>query len=243
MNAVSCLAVGFPTAELQGLKMARPLELNVTAAADGYGEARSVLNERAPMAVAIYGTKDIPALKNFTEYVKAIPESPTVVIITEGNGEGAYADALVNPSRGCAYIADAIIEASGTEKNNKQIELKLTRERALDERIANIFISAGIPPHIKGYQFLREAVKQTVRIPEMINNITKELYPAVADKFATSPSKVERAIRHAIEVAWSRGKIENINNIYGIKIFGKGEKPTNGELIALIADKLMIEYS
>ena len=182
-------------------------------------------------------------IKNFTEYVKAIPESPTVVIITEGNGEGAYADALVNPSRGCAYIADAIIEASGTEKNNKQIELKLTRERALDERIANIFISAGIPPHIKGYQFLREAVKQTVRIPEMINNITKELYPAVADKFATSPSKVERAIRHAIEVAWSRGKIENINNIYGIKIFGKGEKPTNGELIALIADKLMIEYS
>ena len=288
MNAVSCLAVGFPTAELQGLKMARPLELNVTAAADGYGEARSVLNERAPMAVAIYGTKDIPALKNFTEYVKAIPESPTVVIITEGNGEGAYADALVNPSRGCAYIpalknfteyvkaipesptvviitegngegayadalvnpsrgcayiADAIIEASGAEKSNKQIELKLSRERALDERIANIFISAGIPPHIKGYQFLREAVKQTVRIPEMINNITKELYPAVADKFATSPSKVERAIRHAIEVAWSRGKIENINNIYGIKIFGKGEKPTNGELIALIADKLMIEYS
>ena len=77
----------------------------------------------------------------------------------------------------------------------------------------------------------------------MINAITKELYPAVATEFGTTPSKVERAIRHAIEVAWARGKIENINNIYGVKVFGRGEKPTNGELIALIADKLIIEYS
>lgn len=115
------------------------------------------------------------------------------------------------------------------------------RNRALDEKIANLFISVGIPAHIKGYQFLREAIKMTVDNPEIINSITKRLYPTIAERFQTSSSKVERAIRHAIEVAWSRGKIENINNIFGIKIYSPNEKPTNGEFIALVADKLLLE--
>lgn len=77
--------------------------------------------------------------------------------------------------------------------------------------------------------------------PDMINSITKKLYPSIANKFETSPSKVERAIRHAIEVAWNRGKIENINNIFGIKIYTANDKPTNGEFIALLADKMIME--
>lgn len=127
----------------------------------------------------------------------------------------------------------------------KHIEQKtfISGGKTLDERLSDIFISAGIPPHIKGYRFLREAVKQSVYAPEMINNITKELYPAVAKKFMTSPGKVERAIRHAIDVAWSRGKIENINALYGIKVFSRGDKPTNGELIALVSDRIIIECS
>ena len=124
----------------------------------------------------------------------------------------------------------------------KAVALKLnTSLKNIDERLSGIFIRAGIPPHIKGYQFLREAVKLSVAYPEMINSITKKLYPAVAEIFETTPSKVQRAIRHAIEVEWNRGKIENINAIFGIKIYSKGEKPTNGELIALVADKMMIE--
>lgn len=119
--------------------------------------------------------------------------------------------------------------------------LQAKRNHNLDERIANLFISVGIPAHIKGYQFLREAIKMTIETPEIINSITKKLYPSIAQLYQTSPSKVERAIRHAIEVAWSRGKIENINNIFGIKIYAPNEKPTNGEFIALIADKLMLE--
>ncbi len=115
------------------------------------------------------------------------------------------------------------------------------RNSNLDERIANLFISVGIPAHIKGYQFLREAIKMTIDTPDIINSITKRLYPSIAELYSTSPSKVERAIRHAIEVAWSRGKIENINSIFGIKIYAPNEKPTNGEFIALIADKLMLE--
>lgn len=113
--------------------------------------------------------------------------------------------------------------------------------RSLDERIANIFISVGIPAHIKGYQFLREAIKMAVDTPDIINNITKKLYPSIADKFDTSSSKVERAIRHAIEVAWNRGKIENINSIFGIKVYTANDKPTNGEFIALVADKMILE--
>ncbi|MBO4539177.1 MAG: sporulation initiation factor Spo0A C-terminal domain-containing protein [Clostridia bacterium] len=123
----------------------------------------------------------------------------------------------------------------------QSISVRLSSAKNIDERLSNIFIRAGIPPHIKGYAFLREAVKLSIAQPEMINSITKQLYPAIARMHDTSSSKVERAIRHAIEVAWNRGKIENINAIFGIKIYNKGEKPTNGELIALVADKIMIE--
>lgn len=115
------------------------------------------------------------------------------------------------------------------------------KNKGLDEKITNIFITVGIPAHIKGYQFLREAIKMAIESPEIINSITKKLYPSIADKFETSASKVERAIRHAIEVAWNRGKIENINNLFGIRVYGNNEKPTNGEFIALVADKMLIE--
>lgn len=113
--------------------------------------------------------------------------------------------------------------------------------RAIDERLSNIFISVGIPAHIKGYQFLREAIKLTIVNPDIINSITKRLYPSIADAYDTSASKVERAIRHAIEVAWNRGRIENINNVFGIKVYGANDRPTNGEFIALVADKMMTE--
>ena len=115
------------------------------------------------------------------------------------------------------------------------------KTRELEEKITNIFITVGIPAHIKGYQFLREAIKMAIKKPDIINSITKELYPSIASKFDTSASKVERAIRQAIEVAWNRGKIENINNIFGIKVYTNNEKPTNGEFIALVADKMLLE--
>lgn len=114
-------------------------------------------------------------------------------------------------------------------------------ERTLDEKITAVFLSVGIPAHIKGYHYLREAIRMVFFKPELISHITKELYPGIARRFNTSPSKVERAIRHAIEVSWTRGKIENVNKIFGFNIYGKNEKPTNGEFIALVADKLIIE--
>ncbi len=113
---------------------------------------------------------------------------------------------------------------------------------SVDEKISTVFITIGIPAHIKGYHFLREAVKMVIANPDIINRITKELYPGIARTFNTSPSKVERAIRHAIEVAWTRGKIENLNDLFGYHVYTKNDKPTNGEFIALIADKLLLEH-
>ena len=115
------------------------------------------------------------------------------------------------------------------------------RAQTLDEKISAIFLSVGIPAHIKGYHFLREAIRMVYCEPELISRITKELYPGIARRFNTTPSKVERAIRHAIEVSWMRGKIENMNKLFGFNVYGKNDKPTNGEFIALVADKLIIE--
>jgi two-component system response regulator (stage 0 sporulation protein A) len=113
--------------------------------------------------------------------------------------------------------------------------------RSLDEKITSVFLVAGIPAHIKGYHYLREGIRMVYFNPQMINRITKELYPGIAKRFGTSASKVERAIRHAIEVAWTRGKIENLNALFGYNVYGKNDKPTNGEFIALVADKLLME--
>ena len=113
--------------------------------------------------------------------------------------------------------------------------------RSIDDRLSNIFLSLGIPAHIKGYQFLREAVKLVLENPDSINRITKELYPTIARRFGTSASKVERAIRHAIEVGWSRGRVESLNRAFGCRVATPEDKPTNGEFIALIADKLALE--
>lgn len=123
----------------------------------------------------------------------------------------------------------------------KTDEPKRTVPSALDERISKIFISVGIPPHIKGYGYLREGIKMAVDNPDIINNITKKLYPMIGEKYDTTPSKVERAIRHAIEVAWARGRIGNINDLFGVQTYLTSEKPTNGEFIALIADKMLLE--
>ncbi|MBE5790670.1 MAG: sporulation transcription factor Spo0A [Clostridia bacterium] len=116
-------------------------------------------------------------------------------------------------------------------------------ESTIDEKVTNIFLSIGIPAHIKGYAYLREAVRMVVEDHDVINRITKELYPGIARRFSTTSSKVERAMRHAIEVAWSRGRLDSVNRIYGYKVFSADDKPTNGEFIALIADKVAIKQS
>ncbi len=112
----------------------------------------------------------------------------------------------------------------------------------LERDVTDMIHEIGVPAHIKGYQYLRDAIMLSVEDVEMLNSITKVLYPTIADKFQTTPSRVERAIRHAIEVAWSRGRMETLDSLFGYTInTGKG-KPTNSEFIALIADKIRLQY-
>lgn len=122
-----------------------------------------------------------------------------------------------------------------------EVAVSKRQPMTIEEKISEIFISIGIPPHIKGYGYLREGIKMMFERPGIINSVTKELYPSIAKKFSTTASKVERAIRHAIEVAWNRGRIDAINAIFGARIYLGNEKPTNSEFIALVADKLILE--
>ena len=198
------------------------------------------------------------------EDIHSIQNPPKVIVVTALVGDGFVCSAMQN---GASYymvkpcsakdishrIKDMMQERVPTSqqehinsivaryKNEGTVSLAGTKIKSLDEKISNIFITVGIPAHIKGYQFLREAIKMAVDTPDIVNSITKKLYPNIATRFSTTPSKVERAIRHAIEVAWNRGKIENINSVFGLQVYNANEKPTNGEFIALVADKMIIE--
>lgn len=118
---------------------------------------------------------------------------------------------------------------------------KKKNEENLEALVTNIIHEVGVPAHIKGYQYLREAIMMVVNDIEVINQITKQLYPDIASKYKTTPSRVERAIRHAIEVAWVRGQSETVDSIFGYTVSAAKGKPTNSEFIAMIADKLRLE--
>ncbi|MCI6011977.1 MAG: sporulation transcription factor Spo0A [Firmicutes bacterium] len=129
-----------------------------------------------------------------------------------------------------------------TANLRKSLVLKdalMSNELEID--ITNIIHEIGVPAHIKGYQFLRDAITLVVTKPEFLNAITKELYPTVAAMNNTTPSRVERAIRHAIELAWNRGRLETLESLFGYTIKNDKGKPTNSEFIAIIADKLRLE--
>lgn len=127
---------------------------------------------------------------------------------------------------------------------NARNVININSERAcndLEVDITNIIHEVGVPAHIKGYQYLRDAITMVVDDMDLLGAVTKELYPAIAKQNNTTPSRVERAIRHAIEVAWNRGKIETINTLFGYTVHTDKGKPTNSEFIAIIADKLRLE--
>ena len=112
----------------------------------------------------------------------------------------------------------------------------------IETQVTKIIHQIGVPAHIKGYQYLRTAILLTIRDSDIINSVTKVLYPSVAKKYQTTTSRVERAIRHAIEVAWDRGDVDTLNSYFGYTIQNNRGKPTNSEFIAMIADNLRLKY-
>lgn len=140
------------------------------------------------------------------------------------------------------------IKSVRKRRNVKEVRRNMTVEsekqytqQSLEEDVTEMIHEVGVPAHIKGYQYLREAIIMSVNNMDMHNSITKVLYPGIAKKYQTTPSRVERAIRHAIEVAWSRGKMDTLDDLFGYTISNGKGKPTNSEFIALITDKIRLQ--
>ena len=212
-------------------------------------EGIALLEKNAPCVVVI--SLLLTSLDGFTVLERVKKEGLKADFVVLGNFSD---DKIVSRviALGARYylmkpVSAEIVEERVAELSQEDAPMpareKLERRRAgsLDERISNIFVSIGIPPNIKGYNYLREGIKMAVADPRVINNVTKGLYPVIGEKYETTASKVERAIRHAIEVAWNRGRVDAVNAIFGARVYIGTEKPTNSEFIALVADKLILE--
>ena len=144
---------------------------------------------------------------------------------------------MLKPCRVSTVLERARGLAAGPEE-----ELSAAEDRSLERRITEIIHDIGVPAHIKGYQYLRTAILMTIADNDIINSVTKVLYPSVAKKYQTTTSRVERAIRHAIGVAWDRGDLDTLNAYFGYTIQNSRGKPTNSEFIAMIADNMRLKY-
>lgn len=115
--------------------------------------------------------------------------------------------------------------------------------KCLDKKLVDILLTVGISANLQGYSFLKETIKLAIENPTYVGAITKIMYPTIATKFKTTACRVERSIRHALDVSYNKGKIMNLNEIFGLKILEENEKPTNSEFVALIADRLALEFA
>ncbi|NMO96896.1 sporulation transcription factor Spo0A [Paenibacillus lemnae] len=151
-------------------------------------------------------------------------------------------EVLASRIRQLVGTSGSLSSGSSSFAASKSNVVPMGKGKNLDANITSIIHEIGVPAHIKGYQYLREAITMVYNNIEILGAITKTLYPAIAEKFKTTPSRVERAIRHAIEVAWTRGNIDSISHLFGYTINISKSKPTNSEFIAMVADKLRIEH-
>lgn len=139
-------------------------------------------------------------------------------------------------------LVERIVQLSGLKRTDNVSRITDSKRMpSLEVTVTDIIHQIGVPAHIKGYHYLREAIMMAVNDPEIINSVTKQLYPAVAKRFSTTSSRVERAIRHAIEVAWDRGDVDVLTSYFGYTIHNTKGKPTNSEFIAMISDKLRLK--
>ncbi|MBP3437430.1 MAG: sporulation transcription factor Spo0A [Clostridia bacterium] len=185
-----------------------------------------------------------------TKAIRFSPDLRPVLILTsmvqnnsmfiEATGAGADL-CLIKPIDRKSLLSH-ISSLSTHRKSDDATESNSALPMDLESQVTKIIHQIGVPAHIKGYQYLRTAILMTIEDNDIINSVTKILYPSVAKKYATTTSRVERAIRHAIEVAWDRGDIDTLNAYFGYTIQNNRGKPTNSEFIAMIADNLRLKY-
>ncbi len=172
-------------------------------------------------------------------FVRSSFSSPTLEYELMSNGVSYFA---VEPFR-MQDLANRMLELSGLHNSVKAPVQESVTDRlpSMEIRVTEILHQIGVPAHIKGYHYLRDSIIMAIETPEIINAVTKQLYPSVAKRYETTSSRVERAIRHAIEVAWDRGDVDVLNSYFGYTIHNTRGKPTNSEFIAMISDKLRLQ--
>lgn len=232
-------------------------ELNVVGTARDGEEAYNVIKTKEPDVVLldiVMPKLDGLGVLDRVNHDKSIKKHPTFIMISAIGQEKITEDAL---NLGADYYImkpfdnDMVINRIKHVKDSGNAEIRKVNayekaeeygERNLEADVTEIIHEIGVPAHIKGYQYLRDAIVMSVNDMDMLNSITKVLYPTIAKKYQTTSSRVERAIRHAIEVAWSRGKMDTIDEMFGYTIHNGKGKPTNSEFIALITDRIRLQY-
>ncbi len=232
-------------------------ELNVVGKAKNGEEMCQIIKDKRPDVVLldlIMPKMDGLSVMEHVSHDKSMSKPPYFIVVTAVGQERITEDAF---NKGANYyvmkpfnnelLLNRIktvrkVFRSHDRKIEEIIENTQIREDDLENRVTDMLHEIGIPAHIKGYHYLRDAIIMAVEDMDVLNAITKVLYPTVAKKYQTTSSRVERAIRHAIEVAWSRGKLDTLDELFGYTVSNGKGKPTNSEFIALIADTIQLEY-
>ncbi len=204
----------------------------------------SVIKDESPDVVVIDAV--MPNL-DAIEFIKKLNTSdfkkPHVIVVS--SYENQFIEKSVMELGAACYMRMPFETKALADRINKIVNFDPDTNKLIGKDlkviVTDIIHRAGVPAHIKGYHYLREAIMLSVNDSEMLNSVTKMLYPSVAKKFNTTPTRVERAIRHAIEIAWDRGNIGTLNSLFGCTLSTTRGKPTNSEFIALIVDKINIK--
>jgi two-component system, response regulator, stage 0 sporulation protein A len=221
-------------------------DLNLVGIANNGVEALEIINDQKPDVVVL----DIimPHLDGIGVLEKLgqgqLPHRPKVIMLTAFGQESITqravelgADYYILKPFDFTVLATRIRQLADGENVTNYTPIKT---RNLDVAVTNVIHEMGVPAHVKGYQYLRDAILMVIEEVNLLGAVTKELYPMIAQKYTTTPSRVERAIRHAIELAWDRGNVEMMSKFFGYTINLERGKPTNSEFIAMVADKLRI---
>ncbi len=237
--------------------------IEVVAAATDGAEGLKLIEEYSPDVVVLdlvmpkidgFGVME----KTFSKRGKEALKQPEFIVLSSTTNEGVIDEAfelgaryymlkpfdnemLISRIKQAANGKKTLSQSKREKEYNQETLSAMSYENTLESDVTEIIHEIGVPAHIKGYQYLRDAIIMSVNDADMLSSITKILYPSIAKRHKTTPSRVERAIRHAIEVAWSRGQAEINNTIFGNTISSTKGKPTNSEFIAMIADKLRLE--
>lgn len=222
----------------------------ITVPKDGIKVAQAIIEHQPDVAVIDVFMPRLDAIGVMQEVRKDDTiDPPLFMTVSAFDNEVLEREVL---SAGAAYyflrpfdvgmLVERIVRLSGNlAPNSGSITRRKDPAAGLEMVVTDIIHQIGVPAHIKGYHYLREAIIMSVNDPEIINSVTKQLYPSVAKRFSTTSSRVERAIRHAIEVAWDRGDVDVLNSYFGYTIHNTKGKPTNSEFIAMISDKLRLK--